>query len=216
MNQEGLLTLLDREENVDALVDRIRQTWKEKQLKILAKKGMDEVVSLLLRQNTVEACILIDGLLQQEWTDEDYHLLALKVSVHSHNDEVYQYLIRLRPNLIHASMDGNGSTILHWFSESYPDRIPMLLEFNPNLNLKTTDTQKTALDCAYSGRHLASIRILLELGASTLIGQKRWLKDGEYFVLGRRMILKCYYHTLLSRVDRILEAHLRLVLVMLA
>lgn len=182
-----------------------------------------DLTELLWGDDDSKTCVLIDRHLM-EWDEAEMPRLECRV-FDSGNETVYRYLIGLRPDLINASTH-DGYTTLHCAAEYRPKRVPMLLELGANVNLMTEERGKTPLDGAYFFHERQTIRLLLENGASTMIGMRLWgdshkalpppnMRGDEGFV-DTRWILRAHYIALLHGMPGMLSDHLRMVVEMLA
>lgn len=169
-----------------------------------------------------KARALIDRYLV-EW--DETRLPHLKgIVADSGNQDHYRYLIRKRPDLINSSTH-DGYTSLHCAAEYHPERVPMLLELGANVNLMA-GKGKTPLDGAHFFHRTETIRLLLENGASTMIGFRQWVDShkasprpntrGGAPYIGSRWILRAHYIALLHGIPGMLRDHARMVVEMLA
>lgn len=176
---------------------------------------MDEIKRLLHFDRDDEACFLINRYVK-EWDDKQLWELAVTI-LDQYSETVYMHLIRRRPDLINASGD-SGMTALHRAAMYYPEKVQTLLALGADVN-SPADRGEVPLDSAYRSSDMETIRILLQHGASTLVGELRFLYDTyEHYQMfaGRKLLRRAYYLCVLHKVSDIHSDHMRMVVEMLA
>jgi hypothetical protein len=155
---------------------------------------------------------LIDRVVKEFEVD---HLTKFALSIYDYQVELFVHLVRQSPTLVDASNFENY-TALHCAASFRPSDVPILIELGASIN-KLTDMNETPLDRAYWYQKENAVRILLKNGASTMIGQRKWLStdDPGDPIRVVRLIRRSYYLSLVYQMNVILDCHLRNVINML-
>jgi len=152
---------------------------------------------------------LIDRVVNEFEVDQ---LQRFALAIYDYKFELFVHLVRQSPTLVNAGNYENY-TALHCAASYQPSNVPMLIHLGASLN-RQTDQNMTPLDGAYWHQHETVVRVLLESGASTMIGQRTWL-HGRYTVC-TRLIQRSHYLSMFCRIEKLLECHVRVLVDMLS
>ena len=125
--------------------------------------------------------------------------------------EMYLYLIRQCPDLVHTKIRF-GSAIHFAATDFTLSQMSTLLELGAPIN-SVGGYNVTALDQAVWHHRSDIVLLLLKNGASTMIGTRSWAID--YPVPEHVLIRRVYYLAVVSRMDQLVHDHWRLVIEML-
>ena len=170
--------------------------------------------------------ILIDHLVKECTVEE---LCSFIEHIWSYNITYCLYMLSKRPRLVNVRMRGDCMLIHHaiWY---YSSIVPELIALGADIN-QCSGYGSTPLDYAYHDHDGNVARILLQAGASTHLGIRRWRwdtmdrdlardvkagrlsKEHEYSFI-TRFIRRCHYLSLLFRIQLLTE-HKRVVIEML-